>query len=183
MASLRANFAGNYNYLFMKQFFFVLLLTTCAVSSALAQKYGHVNFGNLLSQMDDVKTAQAGLQAYEKEQIAIGEKLVAEFKKAYDEAEAKVNNLTPKELKTIQAKLEKDQIAIQGFEQQMGRNVELKRQKLLGPIIKKAKEAVSAVAKAQGYQLVFDSSIFGTIMFAEDATDLLAMVKARLGIQ
>ena len=65
----------------------------------------------------------------------------------------------------------------------MGRNVEVKRQELLGPIIKKAKDAVTTVAKEKGYQLVFDSSIFGTILFAEDTTDLLPMVKVHLGIE
>lgn len=167
----------------MKQFFFVLFLTTCAVSSAFAQKYGHVNFGNLLSLMPDVKTAEAGLQAYEKEQIAIGEKMVADFKKEYAETEAKVGDLTPKELKAIQEKLKNDELAIQRFEQNMGNKVEVKRQELLGPIIKKAKEAVNAVAEAQNYALVFDSSIFGMVMFAEDTTDLLPEVKKHLGIQ
>jgi outer membrane protein len=167
----------------MKQFFFALLLTVCAASSASAQKYAHVNFGNLLSQMADVKAAEAGLQAYEKEQIAIGEKMVTDFKKAYAEAEAKVNDLTPKQLQVIQAGLEKQQTTLQQFEQKMGQKVELKRQELLGPIIKKAKDAVTTVAKEKGYQLVFDSSIFGTILFAEDTTDLLPMVKVHLGIE
>jgi len=167
----------------MKQFLFALLLTVCAVSSAFAQKYAHVNFGNLLSQMPDVKTAEAGLQAYEKEQIAIGEKMVADFKKHYTQTEARVADMTPKQLQAEKAKLEKEQAGIQQFEQGMTRKIEMKRQELLGPIIKKAKDAVNAAAKEQGYQIVFDSSIFGSVLFAEDATDLLPVVKGRLGIE
>lgn len=167
----------------MKQFFFALLLTVCAVSSAFAQKYGHVNFGNLLSQMPDVKTAEAGLQAYEKGEVAVGEKMVVDFKKHYAEVEANVPNMTPNELKAAQAMLGKEQQALQQFEQGLPRKIEIKRQELLGPIIKKAKEAVSAVAEEQGYQLVFDSSIFGNVLFAEDAADLLPLVKTRLGIE
>ncbi|TXF87690.1 OmpH family outer membrane protein [Neolewinella aurantiaca] len=167
----------------MKKLFFVFLLTAFSISSAFAQKYGHVNFGNLLSLMPEVATAEAELQTYEKEQIAIGEKMVADFKKEYAETEAKVNDITPKELQTIQAKLEKDQVAIQKFEQQMGRNVEIKRQELLGPIIQSAKDVVNTIAEELGYELVFDSSIFGSILFAEDTTDLLPAVKERLGIE
>lgn len=167
----------------MKQFFFAFLLTLCAVSSAFAQKYGHVNFGNLLSQMPDVKTAEAGLQAYEKEQIAVGENMVADFKKHYQEVEVEVDNMTPNQLQAAQVKLEKEQQAIQKFEQGLPRKIEMKRQELLGPIIKKAKDAVNAIAKEMGYELVFDSSIFGTVLFAEETTDLLPVVKTRLGIE
>ncbi len=167
----------------MKQLFFALLLTLCAVSSAFGQKYGHVNFGNLLSQMPDVKTAETALQAYEKAEVAIGEKMVADFKKHYAETEAKLDDMTPKELQAEQAKLEKEQQGIQQFEQGLSRKIEVKRQELLGPIIKKAKAAVDAAGKELGYQLIFDSSIFGTILFAEEATDLLPVVKARLGIE
>jgi len=127
----------------MKQFFFTLLLVICAVASAFAQKYGHVNFGNLLSQMPEVKTAEAGLQAYEKEEITVGEKMVADFKKHYADVAARVNDMTPKQLQAEQAKLEKEQQAIQQFEQGLPRKIEMKRQELLGPIIKKAKDAVN----------------------------------------
>lgn len=167
----------------MKQFFFVLLLTFCALSSASAQKYGHVNFGNLLSEMPDVEKAEADLQAYEKVQIVVGEEMVADFKEHYTKLEKMLPDLTPKQLEAEKAKLEKEQLAIQQYEQGLTRKIEIKRQELLGPIISKAKEAVNAVAKEQGYQLVFDSSIFGTVLFADDTTDLLPVVKARLGIE
>lgn len=167
----------------MKRFFFVVLLCVTVFSSAFAQKYGHVNFGNILSAMPDVSSAEAKLQTYEKEQTAIGEGMVAKLKTAYEQAMKDRDNLTPRQLAEIEAKLKKDQLAIQQFEQQMAMNIEKKRQELLGPIIQKAQEAIKAVAKEKGYKLVFDSSIFGTIMFAEDATDLTGVVKARLGIQ
>ena len=167
----------------MKQLFFTLLLVLAAGSSVFAQKCGHVNFGNLLSQMPDVKTAEAALQDYEKGEVAIGEKMVADFKAHYAEVERDVENMTPKALQAARQKLEKEQRAIQQFEQGLPRKIEVKRQELLGPIIKKAKDAVNAVAKARGYELVFDSSIFGNVLFAEDATDLLPAVKASLGIK
>jgi outer membrane protein len=65
----------------------------------------------------------------------------------------------------------------------MGVNIEQKRQELLGPIIQQAKDAVAKVAKNMGFSMVFDSSIFGSIMFAEDATDMMPAVRKELGIE
>lgn len=167
----------------MKRFFFVVLLCVTVFSSAFAQQYGHVNFGNLLSEMPEVSSAEARLQAYEKEQTAIGEGMATKLKATYEQAQKDQPNLTPRQLAEIEAKLKKDQVAIQQFERQMAMNIEKKRQELLGPIIQKAQDAIKAVAKEKGYKLVFDSSIFGTIMFAEEATDITGLVKARLGIK
>jgi outer membrane protein len=167
----------------MKRYFFILLLTVASVTTSFAQKYGHVNFGNLLSEMPQVATAEAQLQAYEKEQIAIGEGMVKKFQADVAETQTKAPDITPKALDAIKIQLQKDQVAIQQFEQQMSVNIEKKRQELLGPIIQTAKDAVNKVAKSQGYDMVFDSSIFGTIMFAQDATDLTPVVRAELGIE
>lgn len=167
----------------MKRFFFILLLSVATVSTSFAQQYAHVNFGNLLSEMPQVASAEAELQAYEKEQLAVGEGMVEKLKADFADAQAKKDDITPKALAIIEAQLKKDQAAIQQFEQQMGVNIETKRQQLLGPIIQQAKDAVAKVAKNLGYKMVFDSSIFGSIMFAEDATDLTPAVKTDLGIE
>jgi len=169
----------------MKRFFFVLMITVCAVSTSFAQKYGHVNFGNLLNLMPEVVSAEASLQAYEKEQVGIGEEMAKAFQAEYERIAKLVQGgeMTPKAQKEAEAKLQTEQAKIQQFEQQLAVNIEKKRQELLGPIIQKAKDTVSAVAKEGGYELVFDSSIFGSVLFAETTTDLLPMVKAKLGVE
>lgn len=169
----------------MQRILFALLITVCTVTASFAQKYGHVNFGNLLSMMPQVESAEASLQAYEKEQVGIGEEMAKAFQAEYERIAKLVQagEMTPKQQKEAEAKLQAEQAKIQQFEQQLSVNIEKKRQELLGPIIQKAKDAVSAAAKEGSYELVFDSSIFGSVLFAGTTTDLLPMVKAKLGIE
>lgn len=169
----------------MQRILFVLLITVCTVSVSFAQKYAHVNFGNLLSLMPEVESAEGQLQAYEKAQVALGDEMGEAFRTEYQRLAGLVQagNITPKQQKEFEAKLQAEQAKIQQFEQQLGVNIEKKRQELLGPIIQKAKDTVGAVAKEGGYELVFDSSIFGSVLFAETTTDLLPAVKAKLGVE
>lgn len=155
-------------------------LLSLAALTASAQPYGHVNFGNLLSEMPEVKTAETELQTFEKQLRARGEKMVADYQARVAEIEAKIDDVTPKQLEAYKQEFAATEQKIRNFEQQMGRDVEGKRQELLGPIIQRAKDAVQAVAKEKGYTMVFDSSIFGTILFAEEMTDLLPLVQEKL---
>ncbi|WP_273446245.1 OmpH family outer membrane protein [Neolewinella agarilytica] len=166
----------------MKHLLFSLLLLFATVSVSHAQKFGHVNFGNLLSEMPEVKASETELEAFNQQLIKQGEKMVEDLKAAVAKAEANSLNTTPKELEQIKQRLQQDQAAIQQFEREMVVKIEQKRQELLGPIIKKAREAIDAVAKENGYQMVFDSSLFNSLLFTEDSSDMMALVKAKLGI-
>jgi len=53
---------------------------------------------------------------------------------------------------------------------------------LLKPIYEKADIAVQAVGKENGFSMIFDSGAFNVVLFAEDATDVTPLVKAKLGL-
>jgi outer membrane protein len=166
----------------MKHLLFSLLLIFATVSVSHAQQFGHVNFGNLLSEMPEVKASETELEAFNQQLIKQGEKMVEDLKAAVATAEKNAPNTTPKEMEQIKLKLQQDQAAIQQFEREMTVKIERKRQELLGPIIKRAREAIEAVAKENGYQMVFDSSLFNSLLFTEDSSDMMALVKAKLGM-
>jgi len=166
----------------MKRFFLVFLLATVAFSTSYAQKYGHVNFGNLLSEMPETDAADKQLEAYNKELAAEGESMVDKFKKDLADAEAKAQEIAPVELEKLKQQLAQQQQAIQQFQQQMALKIDERRRELLGPIIQRAKDAIKAVGKEQGFKMIFDSSLFNSVLFTEEGTDLLPAVKAKLGI-
>ncbi|MEM1357380.1 MAG: OmpH family outer membrane protein [Bacteroidota bacterium] len=158
----------------------LLLFTTFA--TGFGQKFGHVNFGNLLNEMPATETADKELEAYQQQLVAKGEKMVKDLREAAELLDKEIPNLAPVEANKRRAKLQQDQQAIVAFEQKMPMMLEEKRRELLTPIINRAKEAINAVGKEQGFAMIFDSSLFNSLLFTQEGTDLLPAVKAKLGL-
>lgn len=167
----------------MKRFLLTLLLVSATVVTGFSQKYGHVNFGNLLSLMPTTAAAEAELSAFNEKQIADGEAMVAKLEKEFLEVQKIKDEITPIKLREYEAKFQAEQERILKYEQDISMNLEKKRRELLGPIIQEARDAIEAIAKEKGYTMVFDSSLFNALLFTEDTTDLLPLVKAKLGIE
>ena len=53
---------------------------------------------------------------------------------------------------------------------------------LLKPIMEKANKAIQEVGKENGFTYIFDLSNGSVLFFAEDAIDVLPLVKKKLGI-
>lgn len=149
-----------------------------------AQQYAHLNFGNLISLMPETEAANAELEAFQKQLVAEGEKMAEQFQKDYGEFVVAVQggDLAPKDQQLRQQQLQKKQQEIQAYEQKVIQDVQAKRDELLGPIIDKAQKAIGEVAKEKGYKMVFDTSSFNSVLFAQDSLDILELVKAKLGI-
>lgn len=164
------------------KYLFVLLLAVASLPSLSAQKYGHLNFAILISEMPGTAAAEAELSAYNDELTAQGEKMVADLRARVLEIEAQMEDLSPVKLNELRAGIDKDRQAIVNFEQQMAIDLERKRQELLGPIIEEARAAVIAVAEEEGYELIFDTSRFNTVLYGRDGDDIKPLVKAKLGL-
>lgn len=167
----------------MKQFISSLFLLVFALTTGFSQEYGHVNFGNLLSAMPNTKSAETQLESYNQELIAAGEKMVKELQTEFRAVQADQENIAPVKLREYEMKFQQRQQEIVQYEQQISVKLEQKRQELLGPLIKQARDAIDAVAKEKGLKMVFDSSLFNALLFTEESTDLLPAVRAKLGIE
>lgn len=169
----------------MKQIFLLFSFITLAVFAAPAQKYAHLNFGLLVSGLPEVKAADTELEAYQKQLTAKGE----EMAKAWQEKaqafaqKAQSGEMAPVEQQKQQAALEKEREEILGYEEEINAKMQQKRQELLKPIIDKAEAAIKEVAQENGYLMIFDTSVFNSILFAQDTDDVLPLVKAKLGIE
>ena len=164
----------------------IVLIAAISLVTALsvqAQKYAHVNSGNLLEMLPEVKDADAQLVKLQEKLLAERDQKVTAFQTQYQKAIQAVNSgdLSPKEQQEQEAVLRKEQEEISKFEQNIQNQVVKKRQELLGPILEKVDEAIQAVAKEKGYTMVFDTAQ-GGLLFASEAEDITPLVKAKLGL-
>ena len=161
---------------------FGLMLTM----TAQAQTFGFVNSGSILEGMPQVKDAESNLEALGKQLQAKGEKMMQDFQLKYQELERKVQagEITPKAQETETAMLEEERNKILAYDQDMQKQLGDKRESLLAPILEQVKTAIDAVAKENGYTYIFDGSPgVGVILYADESTNVTALVKTKLGIQ
>lgn len=169
----------------MKKIFFIVFLFAAVSFQVDAQKYGHLNFGNLVAAMPDTKNADAQLETYQKDLVNKGENMVKAFQEKYGKFVSDVQSgaLAPKDQQTRQMALQKEQQTIVEYENEVIQKVQDKREELLKPIIDKAQKAIDDYAKANGYTMIFDTSVFNAVLFVQDGDDLMDEIKAKLGLE
>jgi len=168
---------------FVKAGLFTAILV-CFTGIAQAQKFGYVNSAQLLSEMPEMKQLQSSLEAYSNILKKDGEAKVMAFQQKQEAAAQKKQRgeMTPKEEETVTAELQKMQEDLYAYSQKMDSTMAAKQQKDMEPILEKVNKAIQDVAKEGGYQYIFDAQS-GVILYADETTDLTAIVKAKLGIQ
>ena len=162
---------------------FVLTLMITAVGSA--QKVGYLNSAALLQEMPKVKEAEANLETLQKQLQAKGQKMLEEFQTKYTDVERKYSQgeISPKDLEVEKQALQAEESKIAQYEQDMQKQLLEKRETLLQPILDEVNEAIKAVAKEKGYSYIFDASPgVGVLLYADESTDVMSAVKAKLGI-
>ncbi|MBL7829337.1 MAG: OmpH family outer membrane protein [Saprospiraceae bacterium] len=164
-------------------FLLMLLLGTTSTFAQNAPKYGHMNLGNLLEMLPDTKTANDNLKVFADKLTAKDDSLTKAFQAAVTDFQTKYQSglLTPIQAQTREAELQKEQEAIQKFEQDAQQMVTQKREELLSPILTKINDAIKAVATENQYLMIFDTSS-GAMLFAAESDDVTALVKKKLGL-
>ncbi|MBE9584382.1 OmpH family outer membrane protein [Mucilaginibacter sp. JRF] len=169
----------------MKRLFKVALVAVCMLfvgTYAKAQKIAHINFNQLIEQMPETKTIRTQMEAYQKTFVDTYTTMGNEFQtkaQAYEKDKATMNDATRSAKETELQDLQK---RIQDFQKDAQGKVEAKSNELTRPLFTKARASISKVAKAKGYTYVLDSSQT-ELLVSPDADDLLASVKADLGLK
>ncbi len=165
----------------MKKVAVAVVLFIAATSFVQAQsKIAHINVTELLSQMPEMKAAQAELKKLE-------ETYRADIQSSLDELKNKLTQYNNEASAMSQEENQKRALELQGFERNIGeaqqaaqQELAKKQGELFEPISVKAKDAIEKVAAAQGYDYVVDASPGAGVIVAK-GKDLLPDVKKELG--
>ena len=158
--------------------FAVLFMLAIAVQ---AQKYGHLNYGNLLTELPQVTSADNQLKSFQEPLLAEVQSKYTTFQTKYQQAMQQVQNgeLSPVQQKQKEQELKLEQQSITTFEQDVQKQIMQKREELLTPILNKIDAAIRQVAVSNGYTMIFDTSK-GQLLYAVESQDVMEQVKASL---
>ena len=150
----------------------------------IAQKFGHLNSGNLLELMPEVKAGDAELEKLQKASL---EKMQQRVKALEDKFQmlrekAAEGGMSPVQQRQAEDDLNRERESILKEEQELTQKMQQKRIDLLQPIFDKVNKAIEDVGKENGYTMIFETSQFNAILFAADADDVMPLVKAKLGL-
>jgi outer membrane protein len=176
------NFSQTMIKTFVKAGLFIAMLLS--ISTAQAQKFGYVNSAAVLSELPEMKQLQSSLEAYQTILKKDGEAKVSAFQAKQEAAAQKKQRgeMTPKEEETVTAELQKMQEELYAYGQKMESDLAFKQEKDMEPILNKVNTAIKDVAKEGGYQYIFDAQS-GVLLYADEASDVTKLVKAKLGMQ
>jgi len=163
----------------------IILLATIGFS-ANAQKFGYLNSTVILSEMSEVKQADANMEALQKQLQKKGQQMLQEYQTKVQALQKKeqAGELSPKQIEDEAKKLEAEQQKIASYEQDMIKQMTEKRNTLLKPIFDRVESAIQSVAKENGYNYIFDTNAAQgrMILYADEKNDVTSLVKSKLGM-
>ena len=162
----------------------VSLVLIVSTNFASAQKIGYVNRGELLAETPAVKQANANLEALQKQLQKKYEGMVNEWQGKYVELQRKEQQgeLSPKQLEEEGQTLRGEEAKIQQYQQEIQTQLAEKQESLLLPILENLNSKIGEVAKENGYTYIIDDSA-GILLYKDEAYDVTAMVRKKLGLE
>ena len=162
----------------------LLLALALALSATLAraQKIGYVNSQEILTELEEFKAVESDLVGFRDQQQKLLETKVQAFQTQLQELEQQNAEglLTPKQIQEKQLEMQTKQQELQEMEASIQQQLLERREEKFQPIFDRINTAIETVAQANGYQYVFDASVGGVIVYADESMDITDLVKAEL---
>ncbi|MBR5434329.1 MAG: OmpH family outer membrane protein [Bacteroidales bacterium] len=164
--------------------FVVAAIFVCGVSlNSQAQKFGHIDFEELIAAMPEKAEAQKTLEKEYNEMKGIIESMSVEFNKKMLAAQQSYDTLSKASQQLLEQELQDMQNRIMQYQQNAETQLNQRQQELLNPIIDKAEGAVKKIAAKEGFFYIFDTSKGSQILYYSDKSiDVMPLVKKELGI-
>jgi outer membrane protein len=159
----------------------VVFSTTLFAQTGL--KLGHINSQELLQAMPESDSAQVKMEKAAKELQDQLEAMQVEFNNKYQDYISKKDTYSELIRQTKETELQQMNQRIQQFQGTAEQDLQKRRTETFKPVLDKANKAISEVAKENGFTYIFDISAGTVIYHAENSTDILPLVKQKLGLK
>ena len=157
---------------------FLLLFVTMTATAQ--SKIAHIDSQTLISEMPEVKEAQAQLEKLQKTYATEIDASMKEYQTKLQTYSADAQNQGEVTNEARQRELAGMEQNIQQYQQTASQDIQKKQADLLRPLIEKARAAIQKVARAQGFEYVIDGTQGGSLILS-DGKDLMEDVKKELG--
>lgn len=146
-----------------------------------AQKIGHLNVQEIMTNMPERKGLEEQLQTFAKELENTYGLMTTEYQNKLNEFQ-QLPAESPQAVKDTKIQdLQQLEQRIKEFEVKAQQDVANKEQELLQPVIDRVQGAIKKVAESNGYSYVLDASV-GVLLHA-GGDDLAPLVKKELGLE
>ena len=152
------------------------------VANAQGQKLAYVDTSVISESMPEAAKIQQDLQAYYAELQQEYQTMALELQNKYKDYQANEATMAPILRETKQKELMDLQARIQEFEGSAETAMNEKRMELMKPLLEKVQDAINKVGKEKGLTYVIDKALGVVVYIGDDAIDITADVKKKLGI-
>ncbi len=146
-----------------------------------AQKFGHINSAMIIQQHPQVAAANVQLEYFQKVVSDSFALKVKAFEVKYESflQQSNSGSLSQVVAETKQNELKAEQQELSTEEQQLQFRFMQKREALLKPILSEIDGIIQTMGKEGSYTMIFDTSVAGALLWAQESDDLTEMVKAK----
>ena len=166
----------------MKKLIICAICAICGLTTANAQKFGHVNSQEVIQAMPEFTKARADIEALTKQYEADLKSLQDEIKKkaeAYDKEQATLPaNIKQRRQTELQEMYQKIQQSYQDNQQALQKASAEKMQAIQAKVL----EAIKSVGQTGGFIYIMEDNSLPYIS-STLSTDVTAQVKAKLGLK
>ena len=165
------------------------ILTLCAVLATAtglqAQntvKLGHIDRQALMLMLPERKDAEKKMQDFAK---TLDDRLKAmgqEYQTKVTDAQSKAETMTKTEQQVAMREIQELEQRISDAQDKAKEDLSKQENELLAPMVDRTNKAIKEVAAEGKFTYIFDSST-GMVLYSDGGTDILPLVKTKLGIQ
>ncbi|MBQ0153522.1 MAG: OmpH family outer membrane protein [Paludibacteraceae bacterium] len=163
----------------MKKLFIILAVAMPML--VCAQKVGHINTAELFQQMPEVNQVKQQIDSLSAQYETMLSSMQEEYKKKLEDYQKNQSTMTDAMRQIQEEDLYTMQQRIQTAYQTAEQDIQKKQQELLAPIHEKLTKAIQTVGEKEGYTYIYDAQAL--LYIAKDAHDVMAPVKAELGLK